>query len=142
MTRRRGFTLVELLIAMVIAAILAAIAVPSYRTYVQRTQRTEARQALTQARAAQERFFLQYNRYAAEVGPAPPTGLGLPNPTVNGLYALEVTLTATGYRLSATPVPGGPQQGDARCAVLSVDESGRRGATDVGGTDSTAECWR
>ena len=84
MRRAAGFTLVELLIAMVIAAILAAIAVPSYRSYVQRTQRTEARQALTQARAAQERFFLQYNRYAAEISTASPQGLGLPNPTVNG----------------------------------------------------------
>jgi type IV pilus assembly protein PilE len=142
MQRARGFTLVELLVAMVIAAILMAIAVPSYRSYVQRTQRTEARQALTQARAAQERYFLQYNRYAADVAAVPPGGLGLPGITANGLYALQVTLTPTGYSLRATPVPGGAQQDDTRCAAFTVDESGRRTAIRDTGEDNTEECWR
>jgi type IV pilus assembly protein PilE len=142
MRPRRGFTLVELLVAVVIAAILMAIAVPSYRSYVQRTQRTEARQALTQARAAQERYFLQYNRYASEFAPAPPAGLGLPAATASGLYGLEVTLTPSGYTLRATPLPDGAQRDDARCAVLSVDETGRRSATDDAGTDTTEACWR
>lgn len=142
MRLHKGFTLVELLVAVVIAAILMAIAVPSYRSYVQRTQRTEARQALTQARAAQERHFLQYNRYAAEVAPPPPAGLGLPAVTANGLYAVDVTLTATGYTLRATPVPGGGQQDDSRCGWLALDESGRRSAADVDGTDTTDACWR
>jgi len=43
---------VELMIAVVIAAILAAIAIPGYRSYVQRAQRTEAKSALLRIQVA------------------------------------------------------------------------------------------
>ena len=39
-TLNRGFTLVELIVAMVILAILAAIAIPSYSSYVLKSHRT------------------------------------------------------------------------------------------------------
>lgn len=142
MRRRGGYSLIELLIAMVIAATLAAMAIPSYRNYIVRTQRTEARQALAQARAAQERFFLQHNRYAQALPPAPPEGLGLPSITASGLYELEVDLTAQGFTLRARPTASGGQRDDSRCAVLTLNESGLRSATSAAGADSTAECWR
>ena len=59
-----GFTLIELMITVAIIAILAGIAYPSYLSQVRRSNRTEARTALLQAQVAQEKFFLQYNRYA------------------------------------------------------------------------------
>ena len=142
MRLQRGFTLVELLVAVVIAAILMAIAVPSYRSYVQRTQRTEARQSLSQARAAQERYFLQYNRYAAVVEASPPVGLGLAGTTQSGLYDVTVALTAEGFRLDATVREDGGQRDDSRCARLSIDESGRRSAASDAGIDTTEDCWR
>jgi type IV pilus assembly protein PilE len=139
---RRGFTLVELLVAVLIAAILMAIAIPSYRSYVQRAQRSEATAALTRARAAQERFFVQYNRYTAELEPAPPTGVGIPAVTDNGLYSLAVELTADGFRLMATPRAEGGQRDDAKCATLGIDQSGRRSGLGADGTDTTRDCWR
>ncbi len=59
----RGVTLVELLIVIVIIAILGLIAVPSYRQYSMRAQRTEAKTALLRLAANQERFYLQNNTY-------------------------------------------------------------------------------
>ena len=74
-----GFTLIELMIVIVIVAVLAAIAMPSYRQYVLRTHRTEAKRSLLNVAVAQEKFYLQNNTYA---GPsalkiAPPAGLGI-----------------------------------------------------------------
>jgi type IV pilus assembly protein PilE len=60
----RGFTLTELLVAMAIAVILAAIAYPSYVSTMRKAKRAEARSALMQLMQEQERYFSQNNRYA------------------------------------------------------------------------------
>ena len=51
----RGFSLVELMMVIVIIAILASVAVPGYRDYVQRAQRVDATAALLRIAAAQEK---------------------------------------------------------------------------------------
>ncbi|MFO7278394.1 MAG: type IV pilin protein [Pseudomonadota bacterium] len=139
----RGVTLVELMIVVMIVAILASIAVPSYQQYVLRTNRTDATSALLRIQAAQERFFLQNNRYSSNLSAAPPAGLGIPDVTTSGKYDLAVALTnAAGTAYTATARPRGGQAKDTKCAVFSIDESGRRSARDGGGADVTAECWR
>ena len=134
----------ELMIAVVIAAILAAIAIPGYRGYVQRAQRTEAKSVLLRIQAAQEKFFVQNNRYATALAPAVPGGLGIPATTETGLYALTIVRIdgGNGFRVTATPRPGGAQDDDARCASFTVDQNGLKGARNAAGEDSSAECWR
>jgi type IV pilus assembly protein PilE len=73
---KRGFTLVELLVCVVVAGLLATIALPSWRGLVMRTYRSDAAAALYALAAAQERFRLVHGRYAALAAPAPPVGLG------------------------------------------------------------------
>ena len=69
--RSRGVTLLELMAVVVIIGVLGTLAVNSYRGYLLRANRTEARVALLRVQAAQEKFFLQNNRYAdtAELTP-------------------------------------------------------------------------
>ena len=74
---QNGVTLIELLTVIVVIGILASIAVPSYRNYLIRAQRTEATTALLNLQAAQEKFYLQNNAYTDQVAAAPPAGLGL-----------------------------------------------------------------
>lgn len=139
----RGFTLIELMIVVLVVAILASIAVPSYRQYVMRSNRTDATTALLRLQAAQEKFFLQNMRYANNLAAAPPAGLGLPANSDGGHYALALVMGAgdMSYDATATPQAGDGQVDDARCTSFSIDETGRRSATG-GAADPDAECWR
>ena len=60
---QRGVTLMELMVVMVIIGILAAIAYPSYRAQVRRSNRTEARVALEQTAGALEKCYTRYMAY-------------------------------------------------------------------------------
>lgn len=142
--RQAGVTLIELLIVVVIIAILGTIAVPTYRSYLLRAQRTEATATLLRIQAAQEKFFVQNNTFASDLESAPPAGLGVPAITSSGYYDLTVTLLeeGSGYRLTATPHAGGGQQDDQHCAVISVDHNGVKAARNSNGTDNVRECWR
>ena len=74
-----GFTLIELMVVVAVVAILGTIAVSTYRSYILRTNRTEARMALLATQVAQEKYFLQNNQYAPDIATviaAPPAGLG------------------------------------------------------------------
>jgi type IV pilus assembly protein PilE len=55
-SRERGVTLLELMAVVVIIGILASIAIPSYRSYLLRAQRTGGTAALLRIAAAQEKF--------------------------------------------------------------------------------------
>ena len=141
--RLRGVTLIELAIAIIVVAVIAAIAVPSYRLHVLRTQREDARAALLRIQAAQEKFLIQKGRYTADLANPPAAGgLGLHATSEHGLYSLDVVLTATGYVARASAAATGAQNKDPHCAVFSLNEAGTRKALDSSGADRTTECWR
>lgn len=62
-SRLRGFSLIELMVAVAIVAILLSIGVPSYRDYVRRGAAAEAVAAIGQGRVAAEQFFLDNRTY-------------------------------------------------------------------------------
>ena len=64
MHQQRGVTLIELVVVMIIVGILAAVAIPTYRNYVIRSQRSDAKDALLALATQQEKFYLQCNSYA------------------------------------------------------------------------------
>jgi type IV pilus assembly protein PilE len=138
----RGFTLIEIMIALAIVAVTTTIAVASYRGHLQRSHRAEAAQALLLAAAEQEKFHLAQGSYAdrldARAGDVPP-GLPVASRTPGGHYALAITLaSAAEFRIAATATG---ERSDALCHTLTIDESGRRSASDSRGADSTARCW-
>jgi len=133
--KSRGFTLIELMIVVAVIGILAAIAVPSYRSYIVRAARVEAQTEMLELASLQEKIFLNSNSYACSVtapyaGTSATTcanaGLGRTSGRTNdGRYTLSLDIGAPAqtFVLTATPVAGASQVGDGN---LSVSESGRR----------------
>lgn len=145
-SRERGVTLLELMAVVVIIGILASIAIPSYRGYLLRSQRTDATTALLRIAAAQEKFYLQNNRYATndELDDAPPAGLGIPS-TEHGYYSLAIASddTSREFTATATVVDGGPQDKDkSECKSFSINQAGTRTATNGADALNTDHCWR
>jgi len=121
-----GFTLVELMLAVIVVAVLAAVALPSYQAAVRKGKRSEAFAALSAVQQAQERWRSNNSAYTgtlantADAG-SPPNGLGIAATTATGLYAVSVTnTTSTGYTAIATAVVGTSQASDGDCKVLGI----------------------
>jgi prepilin-type N-terminal cleavage/methylation domain-containing protein len=62
---KKGFTLIELIITVVIVAVLAMVSLPIYRRYVRQATATEGKALLGEIAAAQEIFFSRYGQYYA-----------------------------------------------------------------------------
>jgi type IV pilus assembly protein PilE len=139
----RAFTLIELLIALVIVAIISSFALPAWRGYIIATRRIDATGTLLHIAARQQQFRLQHRRYAGteELHPPPPAGLGISG-TPDGHYRLSVATTAAGFIATAQVHDAGNQHDDATCATFSLDDVGMRTATSLAGHDTTDECWR
>jgi type IV pilus assembly protein PilE len=140
----RGVTLMELLTVIVVIGILGAIAIPSYRNYLLRAQRTDATAALLRIAAAQEKFYLQNNTYTTVLGSS---GLNLstttPPTSERGWYVLNIpTASAAAYTATATAPATSPQFKDTDCRIFTVMDTGQRDATNAAGTSNMAACWR
>lgn len=119
MQRHSGFTLLDMVIALAIAGILAALAIPSYQYFINKSRLQNIQLELLALQSEQEKYRLSHNTYAT-------------------LTALSVPASAH-YRISFENV--GPQsyklvasnkQADAACAQVSIDHTFAR---------HPLECW-
>jgi type IV pilus assembly protein PilE len=147
-----GFTLIELMITVVIAATLVAIALPAYRSYVLRSHRTEAKTILLDLAGREERF---YNMNIATGYTATAANLGynsaFPANTSDGYYQITVCVPASAcgdtvataaaplsYAITATAI--GTQVNDTACTLFMSDNLGLQSAKNSVGAVTTA-CW-
>jgi len=137
----RGFTLVELMVVVVIASILMAIAIPSYKNSIRKSRRTDAKTALLDLAGREERYNSTvggYTNAAANLGYG-----ALPSAVGSGYYNISVTTVTGGtattvpfFSLTATPVVGSDQAKDTACGSFTLDSTGLQG---VSGT--ATDCW-
>jgi type IV pilus assembly protein PilE len=144
--RDRGFTLIEVMIVVAIVAILATIALPSYRDYILRGQLVDASNLLAAGRANMERYFQDNRTYAAVGAINPPCADAIPAAArTQGNFVLRCTAPAvpdgTTYTLTATGT------GAVAAFSYTVDQADARTTTIGAGapsgwvTPAPNTCW-
>ena len=145
-----GFTLIELMIVVVVIAVLAAIALPSFLESVRKSRRADAITELNKVAQAQERWRANNPNYnIADVSSAA-TGLRLVTGTTvattytlgSGYYTIAIGTGAaspTTYTATATAV--GAQVGDTRCASLTLTMTAGNVAYTSNPAANAARCW-
>lgn len=123
--RNRGFTLIELMVAVVIVSILAAIAYPSYKTYVLKGHRASAQAFLMDAAQRQQQYFLDNRSFAPDVATLFGTATAIPS-EVSPYYQITVATTAgppPTFLITATPQ--GTQVASSE-PTLTIDQAGTK----------------
>ena len=118
----RGFSLVELMVAVTLACLLAGVAYPSFQSSASRARRVDAVAQLIRVQIAQEQFRANNGGYSQHL--APLRGAGSSR-SEGGAYDISLSnVSAEGYLATATARLDGPQANDDECARLTVHISG------------------
>jgi type IV pilus assembly protein PilE len=141
MKSNRGFSLIELMIAVAIAGILLSVALPSYQSQVVRTKRASAAGCTMELAQFMERVYASNIRYdqnagASTVLPSTPCRSELSSSYTFAFAASQPQ--ARTFTIQATPT-GAQATRDTGCATLSIDQAGTKG---VSGSTAVASCWR
>ena len=127
--RPGGMTLIEVMVVVAIVAILAAVAYPSYRQQVIRSNRSEAKAELMRTAQELERCYTRRHTY---------NGCNVvDHASESGRYFIDITPQDRTFLIVAEP--RGAQANDAACGTLSIDQRGRKNRS---GTGNLQECWR
>jgi type IV pilus assembly protein PilE len=133
-----GFTLIEVMIVVAIVAILAAIALPSYREQVAKSRRAEPVVGLLEASQYMRRYYSANDSYTTTL----PSGLiNIPRDQTTGTYVVTAVINTTSYTLTATVQNPGTMATD-KCGSFVLNSQGSKLNTYGGVTSAINGCWR
>ena len=132
--RLRGFTLLEVMIVVAIVATLAAIALPSYATYVKRSRILDAVTRLSDARSRLEDYFLDERAYVNASGAC---GVA-PSSSATDAFVVQCEATATTFTVTASGIAAKGMGS----FVYAIDQSGTKSTVSVpSGWIRANGCW-
>lgn len=157
-----GFTLIELMIALVVVAVLAAIALPAYQSQIRSARRSEAIVEVSKVQQAQERWRANNSSYSADVSSST-TGLRITSGTTvasdydtsSGYYNIALSgNTGTAYIVTMGAKTGKSQVKDTNCQCMRVSWSNGNATYEAANSTSgscgsvtwstanAASCWK
>jgi type IV pilus assembly protein PilE len=123
----QAFSLIELMIVVAITVTLTTIAIPGYSTYIKKSRRSDAINALLATQRTYELYYANNNSY-----PASNASL----PSNDNYYTYSSITTTTSYTLTATAPAGSAQvsdtQGGIACKVLNINDINNK---------TPQDCW-
>lgn len=127
--KQNGFSIIEILIVVIIMAILVSILAPALRTYIIKSNRSDAIKSLAALQVAEEKWRLTNSTYGAL------SSVWTGTASLEGYYTMSVTgNTATAYTISA--VAGTTQSADTGCTTMTITYA--NGTS----TKNTPSCWQ
>lgn len=141
MYQSKGFTLLELLIAVAIVGIIGAIAYPSYLESVRESRRSNATVALSSLAGAMERFYTTSNTYVGTASAGVPTIFTSQSPVNGGIaeYNLRITSAAVDTFIIQAQRTGS-QVGDD-CGDYQLTQTGAKTIPNAAAGMVPADCW-
>lgn len=124
-----GLSLIELMVALAVFALLMTLAVPSYQKYVKQSRRDDAKHLLLMNAQRLQRCFTLEGVYNGACVTRPDSK--------GGYYRLTENITTNTFTLTATPVANSSQEGDGDCQSFTLDQTGWKTATG----DDSDNCW-
>ena len=137
MKKSNGFSLIELMIVVVIVGILAKVAFPAYQSYVLKSHRTAAINAIMDLGSREARYYTTNNAYTTNL-----TTLGYASAAVTGgtsttYYNLSVVAASAPAAITMMAAPAGTQTSDS-CGTYTYTDLGQKGIT----TGTLSDCWK
>lgn len=121
-----GFSLIELMIAVAIVGVLAAVAIPAYHNHINRSRQAEAAQTLLQIKTSQERYYALNDEYASSIKSLDGFASAVVGPP--DYYYDKTTAADSYYRFSIT---------GANTEIYTAKAEG-----DLNKDDAWTDCWQ
>ncbi|OGT49492.1 MAG: hypothetical protein A3E82_04570 [Gammaproteobacteria bacterium RIFCSPHIGHO2_12_FULL_38_11] len=132
---QRAFTLIELMLALMIAAILTSLAYPAYIDHETQAERLRAEVALMQLAAQLEVYFSDNNSYDGATIHSLHVAM-----LMQGLdYRLKIAKASDMHYLIRAIPKNSQAERDTDCEILSLSDTNKRG---ISGDGSVNACWR
>ena len=155
MDKRRGFTLIELMVVVLVIALLAGLALSGYQKQIRKSRRAEARQILADVSMRQEKYRSNHATYGTCNDVMDPSNCTTYNlASLHPYYTVAVTFPSSGncaasgtakgnansYILTATPRAGTDQVKDTSCTTLVLTNNCGTVEKTATGSDAS-NCW-